>query len=194
MQPQAEMVHWLFAAAILFVGLCLLAEAIVGREVWQQRRWRKYLWPGLSFVLGVLLWPVMAFFTNSAIHMYAHGSWAEVLMLAGGAELGLVHGRLKSPLWRLTWPLAFVVTGIAFIVHEQNPWLFARSAFLHHTLGWTFLIGSLVPLGLAFRPRSQALQAAFALAIVCMSLQLFADRDVAPIFGHLSPLAGEEHR
>jgi hypothetical protein len=23
---------------------------------------------------------------------------------------------------------------------------------------------------------------------------LFADRDVAPIFGHLSPLAGEQHR
>ena len=72
------------------------------------RPWRMYLWPGLAFALGVLLWPVMAFYTNSAIHMYAHGSWAEVLMLAGGAELGLVHGRLKSPLWRLTWPLAFV--------------------------------------------------------------------------------------
>ena len=50
----------------------------------------------LAFTLGVLLWPVMALFTNSAIHMYAHGSWAEVLMLAGGAELGLVRGRLHS--------------------------------------------------------------------------------------------------
>ena len=54
-------------------------------------------------------------------------------MLAGGAELGLVHGRLHSPLWRLTWPLAFVVSGAAFIIHEQNSWFFARSAFLHHT-------------------------------------------------------------
>ena len=136
----------------------------------------------------------MAFFTNSAIHMYAHGSWAEVLMLAGGAELGLVHGRLTSPLWRLTWPLAFVVTGIAFIVHEQNPWFFARSAFLHHLLGWTFLLGALVPLALAFRPRSAALPGGFALTIVVVSVQLFADRDVAPIFGHLSPLAGPPHR
>ena len=194
MQPRAEMVHWLFAVGILLVGLCLLAEAIVGREVWQQRRWRKYLWPGLAFTLGVLLWPVMAFFTNSAIHMYAHGSWAEVLMLAGGAELGLVHGRLKSPLWRLTWPLAFVVTGTAFIIHEQNPWFFARSAFLHHLIGWTFLIGALIPLGLALRPRSVALQAAFAALIVLVSIQLFSDRDVAPVFGHLSPLAGTPHR
>jgi hypothetical protein len=30
--------------------------------------------------------------------------------------------------------------------------------------------------------------------IVVVSVQLFADRDVAPIFGHLSPLAGEAHR
>jgi hypothetical protein len=188
------MVHWLFATGILLVGLCLLSEAIVGREVWRSRPWRRYLWPGLAFSLGVLLWPVMAFFTNSSIHMYAHGSWAEVLMLAGGAELGLVRGRLKSPLWRLTWPLAFAVTGIAFIVHEQNPWFFARSAFLHHLLGWTFLLAALVPLALVWRPRSAVLQSCFALSIVVVSVMLFCDRDVAPVFGHLSPLAGAPHR
>ena len=194
MTPRAEFVHWFFAAGILFVGLCLLCEAVVGREIWQRRPWRRYLWPGTAFTMGVLLWPVMAFYTNSAIHMYAHGSWAEALMLAGGAELGLVHGRLRSPYWRLTWPLAFAVTGIAFIVHEQNPWLFSRSAFLHHTLGWTFLIAALVPLGLAWRPRSTALRVSFALVVVLVSVQLFADRDVAPVFGHLSPLAGAPHR
>ena len=194
MQPPAEMVHWLFGAGILFVGLCLLCEAVVGREVWQLRPWRKYLWPSIAFGLGVLLWPVMAFFTNSAIHMYAHGSWAEVLMLAGGAELGLVHGRLSSPWWRLTWPLAFAVSGTAFIVHEQNPWLFARSAFLHHLVGWTFIVMAVVALGAALRPRSVALRAAFALTVVAVSVMLFADRDNAPVFGHMSPLAGEPHR
>ena len=45
MQPHAEMVHWLFATGILFVGLCLLCEAIVGPEVWRMRAWRRYLWP-----------------------------------------------------------------------------------------------------------------------------------------------------
>jgi predicted transporter len=194
MLPHAEMVHWAFGSGILLVGLCLLCEAIVGPEVWRMRPWRKYLWPGIAFGLGVFLWPVMAFFTNSSIHMYAHGSWAEVLMLAGGAELGLVHGRLRSPLWRLTWPLAFAVTGIAFIVHEQNPWFFARSAFLHHLLGWTFLVGAGIPLALVWRPRSTVLQAGFALTIVIVSVMLFADRDVAPVFGHLSQLAGPQHR
>ena len=194
MQPHAEMIHWAFGAMILFVGLCLLCEALVGQEVWRMRRWRAYLWPTLAFSLGVLLWPVMAFFTNSSIHMYAHGSWAEVLMLAGGAELGLVHGRLKSHWWRLTWPLAFAVTGLAFIVHEQNPWFFARSAFLHHLLGWTLLVGAIVPLLLVWRPRSAALQACMALTIVAVAVMLFTDRDVAPVFGHLSPLAGPQHR
>ena len=194
MLPAAEMVHWLFATGILLIGLCLLSEAVVGTEVWRMRAWRKYLWPGIAFALGVLLWPVMTFFTNSSIHMYAHGSWAEVLMLAGGAELALVHGRLKNPLWRLTWPLAFAVTGTAFIVHEQNPWFFARSAFLHHLLGWTFLIAAIVPLLLVWRPRSTALQSCFALSLVVVSVMLFCDRDVAPVFGHLSPLAGVEHR
>ena len=194
MLPKAEMVHWLFATGILFIGLCLLSEAIVGTEVWRRRPWRKYLWPGIAFTLGLLLWPVMAFFTNSAIHMYAHGSWAEELMLAGGAELGLVHGRLKSRWWRLTWPLAFAVTGMAFIVHEQNPWFFARSAFLHHLLGWTFVIAAVVPLLMVWRPRSPALQSFFALSIVLVAVMLYCDRDVAPVFGHLSPLAGAPHR
>jgi len=38
------------------------------------------------------------------------------------------------------------------------------------------------------------LQACFALTIVTVSVMLFSDRDVAPIFGHLSPLAGAPHR
>jgi hypothetical protein len=193
-QPRAEMVHWFFGAGILFIGLCLLCEAVVGTEVWRMRPWRAYLWPGVAFGLGVLLWPVMAFFTNSAIHMYAHGSWAEVLMLAGGSELALVRGRLTSKWWRLTWPLAFVVGGSAFIIHEQNSWLFARSAFLHHTLGWTLILMAIFPLALIWRPRSEILRVGFAVMIVAMSVQLFADRDVAPIFGHLSPRAGEPHR
>src|SRR2546428_216925 len=51
MQPKAEMVHWMFATGVLMVGLCLLAEAIVGREVWRRRAWRAYIWPGLALVV-----------------------------------------------------------------------------------------------------------------------------------------------
>jgi hypothetical protein len=194
MQPPSEMVHWLFGTGILLLGLIRLAEAIVGDAVWAQRRWRVYLWPGLAFGLGILMWPVMTFFTNSAIHMLAHGAWAQALMGMGAAELGLARGKLHSRWWRLATPIALAVSGAAFLVHEQNGWFFARSAFLHHLVGWTLVLGSLIPLGLVFRPRSVVLRSGFAVLVVALSVMLFSDRDVAPVFGHLSPLAGAPHR
>ena len=194
MMPHAEQVHWLFATGFVLLGLCVLAEALVGEEVWRRRAWRAYLWPGLAFGMGVLLWPVMTFFTNSAIHMVAHGSWAQAMMLAGGAELGLARGKLRSPLWRLATPFAFAVSGAALLVHEQNAWLFARAAFLHHLLGWTALIGAVFPLLRVWRPRSPVAVTGFALLFLAIGVMLFADRDVAPIFGHLSTLAGTQHR
>jgi hypothetical protein len=192
--PPPEHVHWLFASGFLALGLFLLAEAVVGREVWRKRRWRTYLWPSTMFLMGVGMWPVMVFFTSSTLHMLAHGAWAEVMMFAGAAELGLASGKLRSPAWRLAIVLAFVVTGLAFLVHEQNPWFFQRSAFLHHLLGWTFLGAAVFPLGRALRPRSTVFAGGFALAFVVVAVFLYCDRDVAPVFGHLSPLAGAPHR
>jgi hypothetical protein len=144
--------------------------------------------------MGVLMWPVMVFFTNSTIHMLAHGSWAQVMMLAGAAELGLVRGKLHNRYWHLTMPLAFVVGGVSFLIHEQNSWLFARSAFLHHVIGWMMIVAALFPLFTTFRPRSALWRSGFALTFVVLGVLLYCDRDTAPIFGHLSPLAGEQHR
>jgi hypothetical protein len=194
MQPPSEMVHWLFGMGLLWLGLLKLAEAIVGRQVWERRAWRAYLWPGLAFGLGILMWPVMTFFTNSAIHMVAHGAWAQALMAMGAAELGLAKGKLKSRWWKLATPIGIAVSGAAFLVHEQNGWFFARSAFLHHLVGWTLIGASLFPLALVFRPRSIVLKAAFAVSVIALSVMLFSDRDLAPVFGHLSPLAGPPHR
>ncbi len=192
--PQAEMVHWWFATGFLVLGLLLAAESVAGGEAWGRRPWRRYLWPGLMFGLGVCLWPVMTFYTNSTIHMIAHGSWAQVLMLAGGAELGLARGKLTSQYWRLCTVLAMLVSGGALLAHEQQHWLFARAAFLHHALGWTIVVGAVFPLVQAFRPRSVAAAAGFAATVLAVSVMLYADRDVAPIFGHLSPSAGVQHR
>jgi hypothetical protein len=192
--PPAEHVHWLFASALLFVGLLLAAEAIVGREVWRRRRWRAYLFPSLVFATGVLLWPVMVFYTNSAIHMLAHGVWAQTVMFAGAAQLGLAAGKLRDRRWELALPAALFVSGLAFLVHEQNGWLFSRAAFLHHALGWTLVVGALLPLGRCLRPRSVVLAGGFAVLVLAVSVLLYADRDTAPIFGHLDPLAGVPRR
>lgn len=192
--PPPENVHWLFASAFLALGLFLLAEAIVGTAVWARRRWRVYLAPGLFFLIGLAMWPVMVFYTSSTVHMLAHGTWAQVLMLAGAAELGLARGKLHSPLWRIAMFLAFFVSGIALLVHEQNPWFFQRSAFLHHLLGWTLVGASILPLARSFRPRSGVLSGGVALTFVVLAVMLYCDRDVAPVFGHLSPYAGVPQR
>jgi hypothetical protein len=193
-EPPAEHVHWLFATGFLLLGLCLLAEAVVGTEVWRRRAWRAYLWPGLAFGLGVFMWPVMTFFTNSTIHMIAHGAWAEVLMAAGAVELALVRGKIHSPWWQLAMAAALAVSGSALLVHEQNAWFFQRSSFLHHLLGWTVLVAAVVPLVRCVRPRSQVAATAFALTFIFIAVSLYCDRDVAPVFGHISPLAGPPHR
>jgi hypothetical protein len=194
MMPPAEHVHWWFATGLLLLGLLQLAEVVVGPEVWRLRAWRAYLWPGLLFAMGVLMWPVMTFYTNSTIHMVAHGSWAETLTLAGAAELALARGKLQSRYWHLMVAVAMAVSGLAFLLHEKNPWLFARSAFLHHLIGWTLLGAAVFPLGKVLQPRSKLFATGFALTFVVLAVMLFSDRDVAPVFGHLSPVAGAPHR
>ena len=176
------------------VGLLLLAEVVVGPEVWNRRAWRRYLWPGLVFVLGLLMWPVMTFYTNSTIHMLAHGSWAQALMLAGFAELGLASGKLHSQYWRLCSALGLAVSGGAFLIHEQQHWLFSRAAFLHHALGWMLIVSAVFPLLQAFRPRSLTGATGFATTFLVVAVLLYCDRDTAAIFGHLSQYAGLPHR
>jgi hypothetical protein len=192
--PHAEMVHWWFGAGILTVALLSLSEAIVGSDVWAMRPWRRYLWPGLAFLMGVLMWPVMTFYTNSTIHMVAHGSWAQTLMLAGASELGLASGKLRSQWWRLCTVLMMLVSGGAFIVHEQQHWLFSRAAFLHHAMGWTLIAGAVFPLLRARRPQSTFAVAGFASVLLVLTVMLFCDRDTAAVFGHISRSAGIPHR
>ena len=192
--PPSEHVHWWFATGFLVLALCFAARAAVGPEVWDRRPWRRYLFPGLLFGMGLLMFPVMVFFTSSTIHMVAHGVWAETMMLAGGASLGLAAGKLKSPLWNLTIPLGLFAGGVAILVHEQNGWFYSRAAFGHHLIGWIAVVGAIIPLVLVFRPRSIAVGVCFAALLVSISTVLYADRDTAPIFGHLSREAGHPHR
>jgi len=194
MRPEAEMVHWWFATGLLGLGVLLLARAFVGEEVWNRRPWRRYLWPSLVFTMGVFMWPVMTFFTSSAIHMLAHGAWAQMLMLAGAAELALVRGKVRSEAWRLTASIAMLVSGAAFLIHEQQAWLFSRAAFLHHALGWTLIAGALFPVVQYVRPRWLLGNAGLAVVLLVLAVLLYCDRDTAAIFGHLSSYAGTPHR
>jgi hypothetical protein len=190
MLPRAEIAHWGFAALFLLLGLILLAEAIVGPEMFRRRQWRALLWPCTLLVAGVLLWLVAIFSTFSTLHLLAHSIWAQAAMIAGGVQLAVVRGKLSSPAWSLVTAAAMLITGASVLIHEQNGWLFARSAFLHHAIGWTMVVAALFPLGEALRPRRAVWSTGFALTFVLVGVLLFCHRDVAPIFGHLSEFAG----
>jgi hypothetical protein len=190
MVPRAEIAHWLAGSAALLLGLVLLSEVIVGPEVFRRRRWRAYLWPALAFGGGVLLWLITIFSTFSTMHLLAHGVWAQAAMIAAGVQLAVVRGKLTSPSWSLVTAGALLVSGLAFLLHEQNDWLFSRSAFLHHVIGWTCVVAAMFPLLQALQPRRAAWGFGFALTWVALAVLLYADRDVAPIFGHRSDIAG----
>jgi hypothetical protein len=190
MVPRPEIAHWLTASFCLLLGLLLLSEAIVGQPVFRRRAWRAYLWPAIALGGGVMIWVVAVFSTFSTMHLLAHAVWAQAAMIVGAVQLAVVRGKLTSPRWSLVTAGALLASGIAFLVHEQNPWLFSRSAFLHHAIGWTIVVAALFPLGNALQPRRAVWSTGFALTFVAVAALLYADRDLAPIFGHLSDMAG----
>ncbi len=187
MQPPPEVVHWLFALGFLMLGLCLVCEVAVGPEVWRKHGWRPYLWPTFLFVMGLFMWAVMVFFTNSTVHLIAHGLWAQGMMIGGVCLLGLARGKLRSPLWMLSVGLALLVGGGATLVHESQGWLFNRSSFLHHVEGWSAIGASVFPIGLSLRPRSRVFSLGLAALFFALAILLLCHRDAAPIFGHMSP-------
>jgi hypothetical protein len=190
MIPPPEVAHWLAGAIVLFIGLLLLSEVIVGPTVFRRRAWRAYLWPSIALAGGLLLWVVTAFSTFSTIHLLAHALWAEVAMISGAVQLAVVRGKLTSPLWPLVAAGALLLSGAAFLVHESNPWLYSRSAFLHHAIGWTLVAAALFPLGQALQPRRAMWSTGFALTFVVLAVLLFADRDAASVFGRFGEGAG----
>jgi hypothetical protein len=163
--------------------------------VFRRRPWRAHLFPVTAVVGAVLLWLIAALSTFSTMHLLAHSMWAQAAMIAGGVQLAVVRGRISHPAWSLVTAVALVLTGASFLIHEQNGWLFSRSAFLHHAIGWVLVAGAAFPVGQALRPRQRTVWVAgFALVFVTVAALLFADRDLAPIFGHLSDLEGQVAR
>ena len=197
MEPPSEMVHWLFGTGVLLLGLIMLAEAIVGR------RGLGAAGPGGSTSgrgspsgSASLMWPVMTFFTNSAIHMVAHGAWAQALMVMGAAELGLAQGKLHEPLVEARDADRHRRLGrrVPRARAERAGSSRARRSCTT-CIGWT-LVGRRA----RSRSRSSSGRArsccspASRSSSIALSVMLFSDRDLAPVFGHLSPLAGPPHR
>jgi hypothetical protein len=48
----------MFATGFLVLAACLVAQAIVGDDVWNRSAWRRYFFPGFGFVMGLAMWGV----------------------------------------------------------------------------------------------------------------------------------------
>ena len=188
MVPRPEAAHWIAGAISLLVGLLLVSEVLVGPEVFRRLRWRAYLFPAVVIASSVLLWMITIFSTFSTMHLLAHSVWAQAAMVAGAVQVAVLRGKVSSPRWSLVPAAALAACGAAFLIHEQNSWLYSRSAFLHQAIGWMLVAGALFPLGAAFRPRRAVWGTGFALTFVLLAVLLYADRDSAPIFGHFGEI------
>ena len=79
-----------------------------------------------------------------------------------------------------------------------------RAIIAGHWTATSVWLGPLVAVALAavclawgvrvFRRHSVVANSGFALTFVVLAIFLYCDRDLAPVFGHLSPLAGAPHR
>ena len=193
--PPPEHVHWLFATGFLMLGLCLRRRGGRRNGGLDAARVAAYLWPGHR--LRARRAPVAR---DGLLHEL-DDPHARPRHLGTGADAGR-RNRARARARQAAEPVvasrhgrAFVVSGAAFLVHEQNAWLFQRSAFLHHLLGWTLLVSAVFPLARCVRPRSHGRRRRASRSMfVVVAVMLYCDRDVAPIFGHISPLAGTPHR
>ena len=195
MTPPSETVHWMFATGILFLGLLRSPRRSPARRSGAAARGGSTCGPGSRSRIGVAMWPVMTFYTNSAIHMLAHSAWAQALMVMGAAELGLAHGKLHSRWWKLATPVALAVTGPRSSSTSRTTGSSrARRSCTTCSAGRSSSARSSRSRSSSGRARA-VLQSGFAIVlIVAVAVMLYCDRDVAPIFGHLSPLAGPPHR
>ena len=126
------------------------------RDVWRRAaRGASTSGPGSRSRSACCMWPVMTFFTNSAIHMLAHGAWAQALMVMGGSRARARAREAAQPLVeaddadrarRLRAPRSSSTsrtTGSSRARRSCTTCSAGRSC-----------VGALFPLALVFRPRS----------------------------------------
>ena len=147
------------------------------------------------FGLGVFMWPVMVFFTNSTIHMLAHSAWAQMMMLAGARR---ARARQREAQERVVEAVrAARVRGLGRGVSDPRGEPVALLA-----LGVRPPRVRLDPARRRALPARRRVQAALARlhgrlrarAASPIAVALYTSRDVAPVFGHLDPTAGVAHR
>ncbi len=159
MQPPAEHVHWLFATGVLLLG-----AAPPRRGDRRSRGLAPACLAGISLAVAALRDRRADVARDGPLHQF--GDPHARPQRLGTDDDARGRGRARSRQrqaqeraagdWRRRSRSRSRAS--AFLIHEANPWLYSRSAFVHHVCGWTLLLGALFPLGAAFKPRSLGVQ------------------------------------
>jgi hypothetical protein len=108
--------HWILGA--LFLAIVLEEYLpVVGRDG-RPARSRSLLVPWGLMLGGAGAWATTVF--ADVVHdMLIHFLWGDILFVAGAIELARRRGVYDRPWLDRVLPLAFLSTGVLFIVHEQ---------------------------------------------------------------------------
>lgn len=188
----SEQVHWAFGAALVAVGIVLLARAY---DV-IRARWPDFVIPAalLAFALALILDPLIhgsAAPADYAAETGQHLALGLVLVTASALELYRVAKQRDAWLWRSPLALALAAAASVFLVHAQHesdaPMLLLVTQ--HRIIGATLLVlafGVLLPTGTA---TTGARPVAVPLLTLLLGFELLIYTEGSSLFG--VPMAGE---
>lgn len=145
--------------AHLIEGVVLGAAALIAlvqATGWLETGRLRLLWPGLILAAGTgllfyLIVPhhglsrarVQWSFVFGDPQQRQHIVIATLMLLAGLAELLTRSGRVTARAWSFAWPMALLVVGVLFFIHQQHGTSAAvmRATLVHRWLG-SVLIGA----------------------------------------------------
>jgi hypothetical protein len=133
---QIARAHWLLGA--LFLAIVLEAYLPILRPDGRPEQSRSVAIPWMLMIGGVGVWATTVF--ADVVHdMIIHTLWGDILFAAGALELIRRRGAYERPWLDRVLPVAFVSTGLLFIVH----------VLIHATPGdgWHIAMGTLLITG-----------------------------------------------
>ncbi len=121
MELTSEQVHWIGGAAFVAVALLSLAQAVGLLTT----RWISWLLPILLIGYGIESgadWWIHgeARPANYLVQALQHVAQGSAMLIAGVVEVLLLRGRLRAPGWSYVLPVALLLVGVGFWVHQQH--------------------------------------------------------------------------
>lgn len=193
MNLDPELVHKLFAVALLVVVLPALLHAV---EV-LHGRWPAFLIPAALLLVGAMLFldPWLFHGGDFGAEGVQHQVQGAVLAGAGVVEWFRARGKLRGRFWGSLLPLTIMAVGVLFVMHTQHGGHGAAAAcqlIQHRFLGATLIGAGVVKLLASFGwTRGNWAEAGWLLLLSLVGVQLLLYSESLP---SAAPMASPTHQ